>query len=183
MEFILTERMALFLKRCIEINIDVFEKEIEQLKEMDEINLEEDEIGPFFFTNYSDTLLNIEMKINFHFMKNPHTLIFINYGKCILSHFKYDDDYKTTIDTLVKKFIVCKCGKSLPKKDDWCQECFPYVVTQENNCCVCLENEGVWIKLAECNHILHSYCWYKTLKRYEAKCPLCRTINSNWEKI
>lgn len=84
MEFILTERMALFLKRCIEINIDVFEKEIEQLKEMDEINLEEDEIGPFFFTNYSDTLLNIEMKINFHFMKNPHTLIFINYGKCIL---------------------------------------------------------------------------------------------------
>lgn len=194
MDFTLTERMALFLKRYVEINIDTFDEEIKEFKEMNEsdffllFNDWGEDVGKMVSANHSDTHLNIEMKLNFWeknvlSKNNTHIMIIIRYGRCILSNFKYSDDYKETIDKLVKKFILCKCQSNLPKKDDWCEDCFPYVVTQENNCCICLENEGVWIKLLECNHILHSYCWYKTVKQNEAKCPLCRTINSDWVQI
>jgi hypothetical protein len=196
MEFNLTERMALFLKRCVEINIDNFEETVEKFKKLNrqEFHLlfNDEDFGSMFFYSYSDTKLNIEMRLDFWGTNgidknNAHVVIFIKYGRCLLFNFDYhDDDYKENIDKLVKKFVFCRCGGNLPKKDDWCEECFPYVVSQENNCCVCLENEGVWTKLLDCNHILHSYCWEKTKKSqasYEPKCPLCRTINTNWVNI
>jgi len=77
------------------------------------------------------------------------------------------------INSLVKTYCVCKCQQNLEVKDGWCESCYPAVMTQDEDCCCCLENEGVWIEL-KCKHKLHKYCWRKV---QGVKCPLCRNDN------
>jgi hypothetical protein len=79
-------------------------------------------------------------------------------------------DDKTWIYSLVKIYHLCPCGQWLAKKDGWCSHCYPYVCSQEEECCVCRENEGVWYEL-ECKHTIHEYCWKRV---HGLKCPLCR---------
>ena len=77
---------------------------------------------------------------------------------------------KDWIDSLVKTYTVCVCGEALAEKDGWCMSCYPSVYKQDENCCVCLEDEGVWIEFP-CGHKIHQYCWSQIK---ETKCPLCR---------
>lgn len=196
--FSLTERMATFLKRTVAINSENFKDEIEQFKHMNnteflsQLNADEEfgiiELGSTVINYYSDTMLNIMMQINFWDKNgvvdknNAYTMIFIKYGKCVLDNFPYDENYDERIDKLIKTFKLCRCGFCLVKKDDWCYDCFPYVISQENNCCVCLENEGVWIQLTNCRHKIHSYCWRNILQN-DSKCPLCRTLITDCKNI
>jgi len=81
---------------------------------------------------------------------------------------KDDKDY---IYSLVKQYTLCKgCEAGLAQKDGWCRNCYAYVCTQKDDCCICKENEGVWVELS-CKHILHKACWKKTVG---LNCPLCR---------
>ena len=97
------------------------------------------------------------------------------YGQEILLHtrryVKEGKDDKEWIYSLVKQYTLCKgCEECLTQKDGWCRDCYAYVCTQEDDCCVCKENEGVWVELS-CKHILHKACWKKTVG---LNCPLCR---------
>jgi hypothetical protein len=86
------------------------------------------------------------------------------------NNFNLTTDDKTWIYSLVKIYHLCPCGRWLAKKDGWCSGCYPYVCSQEEECCVCRENEGVWYEL-ECKHTIHEYCWMRV---HGLKCPLCR---------
>jgi len=79
-------------------------------------------------------------------------------------------DDKTWMESLVKKYSVCQCNRHLSCKDGYCKGCYPYVCEQEDDCCVCKENEGLWAEL-RCKHKIHELCWKKTIG---LKCPLCR---------
>lgn len=72
--------------------------------------------------------------------------------------------------SLVKTYTLCVCEENLVEKDGWCKRCYPYVLKHAEECCVCRESEGVWVEL-KCKHIIHYYCWKKTVG---LKCPLCR---------
>ena len=89
------------------------------------------------------------------------------------------------IDKLPSTFEVCRCAKMVARKDGWCNDCYIYRYTRSEeeggDCCVCMENEGKWIKLS-CNHVIHEQCYNKI--RYIGTtssdpptpllCPLCR---------
>jgi hypothetical protein len=67
---------------------------------------------------------------------------------------------------------ICKCHQV--EKDDVCINCYPWITTQEDDCCICLENTpSVWCKLS-CGHVLHYFCFRKQGNK---KCPLCRAEN------
>lgn len=77
------------------------------------------------------------------------------------------------------KAVKCKSceGYFEGGKYENCENCDPYVMEREDDCCICLSNEkSVWIK-TKCGHIFHSGCWakVKTEEKKERKCPLCRT--------
>lgn len=81
------------------------------------------------------------------------------------------------LDKLPSTFNLCSCGENLVKRDNWCSTCyiFRYERTEEEGgaCCVCLENEGRWVKLS-CKHIIHKNCYRHLVKD---ECPLCRNPN------
>ena len=61
-----------------------------------------------------------------------------------------------------------------------CESCFVYWYKRtDDRCSVCLEDEGVWVKLS-CGHILHQHCWTR-IKGFQ--CPVCRTVTDNKENI
>ena len=87
------------------------------------------------------------------------------------------------------EYNICDCGRlcgeicqsppcSNPDQYDRCEDCYIYSYIRKEeeggDCCVCMQNDGVWVKL-ECNHIIHKSCWNKILKgRCMNLCPLCR---------
>lgn len=80
------------------------------------------------------------------------------------------------IDELPSTYELCRCKGTLALRDGWCHACYLYRYTRTEeeggDCCVCLENEGRWIKLS-CNHIIHGSCYTSINDR---KCPLCRQL-------
>ena len=185
MAFIFNTRDSLLFSRFIEIEHDDMVKEFERLKTLTSdklINISDDnydnlvvELVSESFNNFIlyiivkfdsvDDEIDMEsLRIELHMRRRNITLD---------SHvYKSGEACKTWVDGLVKKYILCKCRNSLTKKDGYCKSCYPYVRTKKDNCCICLENEGVWVKLEKCGHKMHSYCWYKT---EGLKCPLCRS--------
>jgi hypothetical protein len=88
-------------------------------------------------------------------------------GKRMIDLFKIIDDLKE-----FKLCSICKCHEV--EKDDVCINCYPWITTQEDDCCICLENTpSTWCKLG-CGHILHYHCFRKQGNK---KCPLCRVEN------
>lgn len=85
------------------------------------------------------------------------------------------------IESIPDSFQICSCGFELVKRDEWCTMCyiFRYERTEEEGgaCCVCLENEGRWIKLT-CSHILHKSCYNNLMK---PQCPLCRHEHNSFD--
>ena len=84
------------------------------------------------------------------------------------------------LDKIQTVYELCRCGE-LVRKDGWCSTCYIYRCerTEEEGgvCCVCLENEGRWIKLG-CNHALHKSCYENLMK---PACPLCRHEHSGFD--
>lgn len=102
-----------------------------------------------------------------------------SHGRVNLNEYEFTKDTDKSklfewIDTIPDTYQICNCGNELVKRDGWCTMCYIYRYerTEEEggNCCVCLENEGRWIKL-KCNHILHKSCFLNLTK---LTCPLCR---------
>ena len=89
------------------------------------------------------------------------------------------EEAKAKINSKVKTYFYCKCKDRLIVKDEWCEFCYPYVMDQEDNCSVCLENTGVWVEL-KCKHIIHEYCFQKIENK---KCPLCRKVSDKTFKL
>jgi hypothetical protein len=91
-------------------------------------------------------------------------------GKRMIDLFKIIDDLKE-----FKLCSICKCYEV--EKDDVCIHCYPWITTQEDDCCICLENTpSTWCKLG-CDHILHYHCFKKQGNK---KCPLCRVENESY---
>jgi hypothetical protein len=83
------------------------------------------------------------------------------------------------VDNLPSMFQMCRCAKMIARRDGWCVECYIYRYTRTEeeggDCCVCMENEGKWVKLS-CKHIIHKHC-YDGIHCCQPKstlCPLCR---------
>lgn len=78
---------------------------------------------------------------------------------------------------------VCKCGQLAKPRlihytpnhsEHRCETCYLYWFKRtDDRCSICLEDEGVWVKLG-CGHILHHHCWMRTPT---TQCPVCRTLN------
>jgi len=106
-------------------------------------------------------------------------------GKVVLQYISSNDfiDAEKWVKFLIEfpKAVVCKgCeGYFKGEKYEYCENCDPYVMEREDDCCICLSNEkSVWVK-TKCGHIFHSACWANVLsegQKRERKCPLCRTV-------
>ena len=85
------------------------------------------------------------------------------------------------VDSLIKPYIICLCNTSLAEINEYCKDCYTWAMKQDDVCCCCGENEGVWVQL-KCKHLIHRHCWEKIevvkSKRQDVpkcrKCPLCR---------
>jgi hypothetical protein len=81
-----------------------------------------------------------------------------------------------------KTWTPCKwCDIKALDNEDLCEYCYihQYERTEEEggDCCICHENNGVWVKLTTCNHILHLHCCNKMdLSNGKPRCPLCRQV-------
>jgi len=202
MSFEFTKRNAEVLKRALEVYKDDFQKDFELKSEMesDEFEKEKDEDGEYIFTNVS--LLNgfrMQMEIDFNMNEDGDEYV-VDMGslEAYIVIFHKTDSTCTTIfklklnncknnewvDTLIKTYEFCKC-KKLAYKDGFCKDCYLYVSEQEDVCCCCLENKGLWIKI-DCGHLIHRYCFCKIeteLKdgKHHTKCPLCRQFVPCWQ--
>jgi hypothetical protein len=83
------------------------------------------------------------------------------------------------VDSLIKPYIMCSCGRSIAQIKGFCNVCYVMTTEQEDVCCCCHENEGVWVELV-CTHLIHQNCWRKIESKHTKeeclqKCPLCRT--------
>ena len=56
--------------------------------------------------------------------------------------------------------------------EEWCKNCYISSFQREEKCSVCLEDDGYWMTLSPCGHMIHSACWQKVIGH---NCPLCRT--------
>jgi hypothetical protein len=99
-------------------------------------------------------------------------VVSINYKDFQLgSRIVTDSDEKEWVESLVKTYTLCRCSMKVAVKDGLCGRCYPYVYKQGEECCICREDEGLWIQLDVCKHIIHLDCWDKV---EGLKCPLCR---------
>ncbi len=95
----------------------------------------------------------------------------------------------SAVRTRIQKFCdkvhyVCKCGQLAKPRlgflvpnpaphcvEHRCENCYLYWFKRtDDRCAVCLEDEGVWVKLS-CGHILHQHCWGRIKG---VQCPVCR---------
>jgi hypothetical protein len=191
MAFKFTERHATVFSRYLEINKADFLARTDKFskKTSDEFSEELDDEGNLVLCKLR--FQNARVKVEIEYDRNEYgdEEIIPSSAKCLItvkyydvplgSHYiELDSDDKNWIFQLVKDYTMCKCKEYLAVKDGWCKDCYPYVCTQEENCCVCMENEGVWCEL-ECKHKLHKSCWKQTIGD---RCPLCRetTQSKNW---
>ena len=109
----------------------------------------------------------VNIYVSFIVSYNGVTIVRDTRGKTMIDLFEIIDN--------LKEFKLCSiCKLSEVEKDDVCINCYPWITTQEDDCCICLDNTpNVWAKL-KCSHILHLYCFRKQANR---KCPLCRVEN------
>ena len=92
---------------------------------------------------------------------------------------------------------IVRCGhcndifleKNRPDEfSDKCESCYIYwYMLEDDKCCICHENEGVFIELNRCKHVMHRTCWRKLVKENKEKnmamnkCPLCRKTYDSYE--
>lgn len=200
MEFELTPRIATFFSRYIEVQKTNILERFEKLKTEDASELEEElnddgliiidfqsfkkfelEMEVDFDRNSEDMIKPWSLKLMMHFRyKVPNKdLGYVNIANI---HMKVDmEEFITKINESVKTYKICPCEDNIEYKDGWCITCYPYVLTQEDRCSVCLENDGVWIEL-KCKHTVHKRCWNNIENN---KCPLCRHQcgKYDWEYI
>ena len=55
--------------------------------------------------------------------------------------------------------------------EGWCKTCYISSYHREEKCPVCLEDDGYWMTLNPCGHVIHGACWQKVVANI---CPLCR---------
>jgi hypothetical protein len=191
MTFEFTPRIALFFTRYLEIEkMNLIKKTAELiLSSSEEIDKHYDEcyglvtIGQIYFKGWGVRfVLDYERDDDGDGNIIPKSLNLYcdmvrsvgSYRSDVISIGRHDlsllTDEKPWLDSLVKTYITCACEKKIVKKDGYCSDCYPYVCSQADDCCICKENEGVWVEL-KCKHILHEHCWRKTVGK---KCPLCR---------
>jgi hypothetical protein len=85
---------------------------------------------------------------------------------------KHIDKFNTYIDNDFKlEYDFCSnCEREMIFEDNLCDKCYITNYIHNDNCAICLENEGVWVEL-DCEHIFHSKCINKLKNK---TCPLCR---------
>jgi hypothetical protein len=161
--FKISDRMILVLKRWIDVNCQKWEGE--------------DYESYFYFGKFISWCVNEtddETDLLYRFS--------IFYKDDILLY-KFDFDHKFDLEQAIDRllhdvFTFCKCEKELATKESWCESCFIHRFTRDDNCSICLENEGRWVQLDHCKHFYHLECFNKF--KSSRKCPLCRdTIQSH----
>ena len=183
MAFKFTDRHATVFSRYLEINKADFLAQTDKFskKTSDEFGDELDDDGNVILSSLRFQNASIKVEVEYDRQEYGDEYIIPSSAKCQISvkycdvslgsyYIKLDTDDKNWIFHLVKDYTMCKCKEYLAVKDGWCKGCYPYVCTQKENCCVCMENEGVWCEL-ECKHKLHKSCWKQTIGD---NCPLCR---------
>jgi hypothetical protein len=104
----------------------------------------------------------------------------------------YKQIHETNLDGALKiisqiklEYNICQC-REVSTKGVWCDECYIYRYTRSEDeggmCCVCHENEGVWVRL-DCKHEIHRHCCkliqeVRQPSGYYKKCPLCRHLSN-----
>jgi len=189
-------REARFVKRFMQINEMDFKREIEKISKMtSEQNESESDKNTFKMYIFNDIRIRMYVECVWDGdkdewdTKNPEAEITLDYvhkdlrGGVILFHrHKFNiDDTDNWIDALMNVYQVCKCGEEMALRDGFCRECYYIADTQEDVCCCCHENEGVWIEFNDCKHKIHKYCFTNITVQREGdksgrKCPLCRTF-------
>jgi hypothetical protein len=113
--------------------------------------------------NDDDSIEWDNLDLSFSITFNKYAFVFER-GRKMVDLFKI-------IDNLTEFKQCTSCNHYKAKKDGFCDDCYPWITTQEEDCCICLDNSPkVWIKLP-CNHIMHKFCYSKVEGQ---KCPLCR---------
>jgi hypothetical protein len=192
--FDFTDRIALFYSRYLEINKPSYIEKIKNLmdKPPEELQkmLEEDDDIEITVDRKKFTGFSLRVGIEFgreecsgdncEYNEGEHPIIpetlnlhcKMYYSTVFLGRHDIveEEEDKDWVYSLIKKYTLCSCEKFFVEKDGWCKECYPYVCKQEEECCVCKENLGVWVEL-KCKHILHKNCWNKIVG---LNCPLCR---------
>lgn len=191
--FDFTERIALLFTRYVEINKSTYIEKVKNLlvktpEELEDIAGKEDDEIHLGAESFKGFVLKVKIEWEREectgedcehyegehpllpesanlFAKMWYNNIFLGKRNINLTTVEKDWFYG-----LVKTYTLCVCENNLVEKDGWCKRCYPYVLKQAEECCVCKENEGVWVEL-KCKHIIHYYCWQKTVG---LKCPLCR---------
>jgi hypothetical protein len=192
-------REARFVKRFMQLNEMDFKREIEKISKMTSEQYESVSEKNTFMCH---TFNNIRIKMwvdclwdadeNKWDTENPEPEIILDYvhrdlrGGVILFHrHKFNiDDTDNWIDALMNVYQICKCGEEIALRDGFCRSCYYLASKQEDVCCCCHENEGVWIEFNDCKHTIHKYCFMKITvvckdKENGRKCPLCRTFVSH----
>jgi hypothetical protein len=108
--------------------------------------------------------------------------------------FQKDETVRSAIEKYCSQiYYVCKCGELAKPRlgmlipnppphciEHRCETCFLYWFKRtDDRCAVCLEDEGVWVKLS-CGHILHQHCWGDIQGMV---CPVCRTMTDSQKNI
>jgi len=188
MEFEFTKRDATVAKRFVEVHLKSVMEQLEEINKMTShaltkiVRSDEDDI--LAVTHFNNIRMQIRVIAEFdededRYLSESANCKFEIRNTEIGAFYKehpYNVEYMENlklniwIDSLVNKYLICKCNHKLIEKDGWCKHCYPFVMEQPDVCCCCLENEGVWVKL-DCNHTIHKYCFNKIIGR---KCPLCR---------
>ena len=195
-EITFTQRDAKFVKRFTKIYAKKFKKYFEETSALDSetfIDKTNDDSECIFRRINGANDFTAEMKIDFEWLNDCDNgvdmdtlkpIIIVKHGQADICEHNFEDfnvnDYEQ-VDALVKTYIKCNCEVNLAVEDGFCDVCYCLATEQEDVCCICTENEGVWVKLQKCGHKLHRQC-YSNIKRENIqgeivrKCPLCREI-------
>lgn len=201
-----TARHVLYFTRLMKIHASKCLKQFENIKTMtsDRMKLLENDRNDYELRllnhTFSDFCLNICVTYEYEDAEDEDNSeidtsslkieVKMKHGKIVVK-----DTYGQNMDDLTKiiewitsvqgEYKTCtECDYGLGVEDGFCENCYPAVCSQTDNCCVCLENEGVWVELDTCNHKLHRKCWEKTVG---TKCPMCRaqtrSIYSKYQSV
>lgn len=195
MEYTLTERTATVFKRFMEANKPYAESRMRKTNEEKSIMERERLEQHPFHAKHTDWIIEIHFYEDRHYDDDSDDEEYVDVTASFRVYLSKDkrertlfvkdlSEYKPEqIDALVKTHRACRdCGDWELVEDTWfCRDCYPFVMTREEDCCCCLDHsEGKWIKLS-CQHILHKRCWLNIETtctchphRYTRKCPLCR---------
>jgi len=186
MNFEFTPRLATFFRRFVNLHINSLESEVKDSRELNNDDYERkygDHIkyvlkGISFDNWYFQIVIkrDYDEEQDLYITDSAYLLIELSY-KQISINTTIPCDFNP--DLYIKQYRMCECQKNLVNQEGYCDNCYPYVITQDENCCVCHENEGVWIKL-DCNHLIHLGCWKKMIGY---SCPLCRNHNTDYKLI